>query len=296
MSNPVSSVAVVARSLSSFITATAVLLLILSSAGLSACAREGTTTSPASLPAASSASPAAATATPAVQLLTPSDTVREFYKAMRERRFREAFALSIYQPAIEGMTPDEFEELRPEFEKIAAAVPEQIAMSGEQISGDAASVFAKVSNDNPSAPPEEIKLMRVKGQWIFGDSEGQKAVQREGKQFFTNARIKTHHEEVKAVLLRVANAEALYASQHAGMFADLDTLVLSNPSLKEDLDGSGTLGYQFRVTLGKDGKSYAVNAEPARHGRTGLLSFHMDSGGIQSRDNGGKTFTPSKKK
>jgi len=293
MSNPVSSVAVVARSLSSFITA--VLLLVLSSASLSACA-QGTTAPSAPPPAASSASPTATVTPAAAQLLTPTDTVREFYKAMRERRFREAFALSIYQPAIESMTPDEFEELRPEFEKIAAAVPEQLAISGEQISGDAASVFAKVSNDSPSAPPEEIKLMRVKGQWIFGDSEGQKAVQREGKQFFTNARIKTHHEEVKAVLLRVANAEALYASQHAGAFADLNALVLSNPSLKEDLDASGTLGYQFRVTLGKDGKSYTVNAEPARHGRTGLLSFYMDPGGIQSRDNGGKTFTPGKKK
>ena len=38
------------------------------------------------------------------QQRSPSDTVREFYKAMREKRFREAFALSIYKPVIDGLS------------------------------------------------------------------------------------------------------------------------------------------------------------------------------------------------
>ena len=42
---------------------------------------------------------------------SPSETVREFYKAMREKRFREAFALSIYKPAIENLKPQEFEDV-----------------------------------------------------------------------------------------------------------------------------------------------------------------------------------------
>jgi len=48
--------------------------------------------------------------------------VRDFYRMMRERKFREAFALSIYKPAIEGLSPQDFEELRPDFEGIAGEV------------------------------------------------------------------------------------------------------------------------------------------------------------------------------
>jgi len=51
---------------------------------------------------------------------SPSDVVREFYKAMREKKFREAFDLSIYKPAIDPLKPQEFEDLRPDFEKMAA--------------------------------------------------------------------------------------------------------------------------------------------------------------------------------
>src|SRR6266496_4721964 len=78
---------------------------------------------------------------------SPSDTVREFYKEMREKRFREAFALSIYKPAIEGLKPEEFEDLRPDFERLAAVLPEQVEINGEQISADAATVFVKVKGD-----------------------------------------------------------------------------------------------------------------------------------------------------
>src|SRR5437899_6923300 len=82
---------------------------------------------------------------------SPSDTVREFYKAMREKRFREAFALSIYKPAIEGLKPQEFEDLRPDFEKVAGVLPEKVEITGEQISGDQATVFMKVPRDDDPA-------------------------------------------------------------------------------------------------------------------------------------------------
>src|SRR4051812_2744358 len=76
---------------------------------------------------------------------SPSDTVREFYKGMREKRFRDAFNVSIYKPAIESLKPQEFEDLRPDFEKMAVAVnervPEKFEVTGEQISGNEATVF-----------------------------------------------------------------------------------------------------------------------------------------------------------
>ncbi len=52
--------------------------------------------------------------------------MREFYRMMREKKFREAFGMSIYRPAIEGLSAQEFEELRPDFEKMAIAVSEKI--------------------------------------------------------------------------------------------------------------------------------------------------------------------------
>ncbi len=72
---------------------------------------------------------------------TPSDVVREFYKAMHERRFKEAWALTIYKPAVDGLNAQEMEDLRPDFEEKAAAIPDQVEISGEQISGDIATVF-----------------------------------------------------------------------------------------------------------------------------------------------------------
>src|ERR1700730_9830012 len=41
---------------------------------------------------------------------TPSDVVREFYKAMRERRFKDAWSMTIYKPAVESLTAEEMED------------------------------------------------------------------------------------------------------------------------------------------------------------------------------------------
>lgn len=247
-----------------------------------------------SLPATQSTMPAQA---PTVKTArTPTQTVKDFYQALREKRFRDAFAISIYRPAIEGLSPDEFEDLRPEFEKLAAAVPEKIEISGEQISGDTATVFAKVGDD-AGAQTESIPLILVDGQWIFGDRENQEIVRRDGKEFFPKARIETHHAEVGNMLLKLAAEEALYASQHGGVYADLPTLLQSGkPSLREDVEAAQSLGYQFQITPGKDGKSYHANAEPVRYGHTGRLSFYMDAGGIQKKDTGGKPYNPPAKR
>jgi hypothetical protein len=229
------------------------------------------------------------------QARTPLQTVSEFYKALRERRFREAFALSIYKPAIESLSAEEFAELQPEFEKLAAAVPEKIEYGGEQISGDTATVFARVGGEN--AQMEVITLMRGDGgAWIFGDAENQAIVKRDGKEFFLKARIETHHKEVEALLLKIANAEAGYSVQNGGQYADMAALLASKPALREDVESARTLGYSFQITVGKDGKSYKVSAEPARYGRTGLLSYYMDQTGMQKKDTGGKPYSPSVKK
>ncbi|MDT7542463.1 MAG: hypothetical protein QOE33_2367 [Acidobacteriota bacterium] len=230
-----------------------------------------------------------------VQERTPSDTVREFYTALREKRVRDAFAISIYKSAIDSLTPEEFEELRPEFEKLGDAVPAQIGIYGEQISGERATVFALISTE-PSAKQEAIDVIRVGDQWVIGSRENYETVKQAGKELFFKARVDTHHEELRKVLLKIANVEAIYAAQNAGHYADLASLTASESGmrlgLREDIDALSTLGYRLAISLSPNGKGYKVNAEPLRYGRTGRLSFYTDATGMQEKDNNGKPFNP----
>jgi hypothetical protein len=234
-------------------------------------------------------------ATAAARPQTPSETVRAFYAALRERRLRDAFALSIYKPAVEPLSAEEFEELRPEFEKLGEAVPEKIEINGEQISGDRATVFARVSAE-PNAQQEPVDLVRVGGAWVVGSAENYEAVRREGKEFFFKARVETHHEEMRKVLGKIANAEAVYAAQNAGRYAELPALAQSEMSmrlgLREDVEAVATMGYRLTLSVAPDARSYKVNAEPARYGRTGRLSYYMDATGRQEKDTGGKPYNP----
>lgn len=231
-----------------------------------------------------------------VQARTPTETVREFYRMMRERKFREAFALSIYKPAIEPLSAEEFEELRPDFERMAAAIPEKIDVSGEQTSGDISTVFVKIAGADASAPePEPVGLMRDRGVWIIGDKENMEVVKKAGKQFFFEARIQTHHNEVQEVLRRINIAQLAYSTQHNNLFADLPTLIKAG-LVPKDIEAPDSTGYVFHVTLAQDAKSWTARAEPLRYNRTGRLSYFLDQTGIRSADTGGKPLVlPAKK-
>lgn len=224
---------------------------------------------------------------------SPSDTVREFYKAMRERKFREAFDLTIYKPAIEPLKPKEFDDLRPDFEKMAAVIPEQVTLNGEQISGELATVFVKIKEGDKPESAEPVMLILVNGAWIIGDRENEAIVKKAGKQFFFNARIDTHHDEVQAMLTRISLAQLLYSQQHDGLFADLATLITGG-FLPKDLEGVESTGYRFHVNVFSGGKIWNAAAEPAQYGRSGRLSFYMDAAGVRSNDIGGKPLTPPK--
>ncbi len=222
---------------------------------------------------------------------SPSNTVREFYKAMREKRFREAFALSIYKPAIEGLKPQEFEELRPDFERVATLIPEQVNLGGEQISGDIATVFMKIKEGEDPEQAEPVMLILVDGAWIIGDKESQAIIKKAGKQFFFNARINRHHDDVQELLTRISLAELLYSQQHEGRFADLATLITAG-LLPKDLEGTESTGYRFHVNAFDGGKTWNAAAEPALYGHSGKLSFFLNATGVRSSDTGGKPLTP----
>src|SRR6202521_4372850 len=113
-----------------------------------------------------------------------SETVRQFDKGLRERKVREAFSLSIYKPAIEPLKPEEFEYLRPDFEKMALAVaeriPEKVEIMGETISGDLATVFVKVLDSDGKEKMEPAGLVMIDGAWVLGDRENLEIVKKAG--------------------------------------------------------------------------------------------------------------------
>lgn len=221
------------------------------------------------------------------ETLTPSGTVRAFYKALAERRFREAFSFSVLHAAVVGLSEEEFAELQPYFERLAAATPANVEVTGEVLNGDLASVFIKPIDRAADAQTEEVKLMNLGGRWVVGERGDYETIIKEGKEFLFRARVETHHAEVEEMLKRISTAEMVYAAQNGGAFGDLAALVRTG-LVPQDLQGTETTGYRFRVTPGKNGKTWAATAEPVHYGRAGRLSFRMDQTGLTKKDTGGK--------
>ncbi|HEU4873024.1 MAG TPA: hypothetical protein VFT44_07990 [Pyrinomonadaceae bacterium] len=222
---------------------------------------------------------------------TPTDTMREFYRMMREKKFREAFGISIYRPAIEGLSTQEFEDLRPDFEKMAVAVsekiPAQVDISGEQISGDIATVFVKVLDAEGKEKVEPATLIKIDNAWVVGDKESLEMVRKAGKKFFFEARINAHHSDVQDMLTRISLAQVVYSQGHNGQFGNTAELITAG-LIPKDIEGTESTGYRFQIFRATDGKSWYATAEPAQHGRTGRLSFYLDASGVRSGDVGGK--------
>jgi hypothetical protein len=217
---------------------------------------------------------------------SPADTVRVFYRHLRARNFREAMFLTNLRPAIEGLTDAELKELHVDFEPLAAQVPSDIEINGEIISKDRATVTAKLpDNDTDEMKLQEIKLRRENNVWIIltVDEQAEADVKREGVNYFTALRIKTHHEEAKAMLERVNKAQMVYATQNGGLYADAATLI-DKGFLPKDFLTAETTGYNYQIQVSPDRKKYVAAATPAVYGKTGKLSFWFEA-------NGNKTST-----
>jgi hypothetical protein len=195
----------------------------------------------------------------------PSDVVREFYKAMREHRFKDAWSMSVYKPAIDGLTADEMEDLRPFFESQAAPIPAQLQIDGEKITGNTAQVFVQLppSDGSPQLTSKPVDLIKTGTGWIIGNQDN-----------------------MNDVLKRLIGMEAMYAQANNGVFGEVKALVAAG-LMSDDMFDPKTSGYNFRLTI--NGKAYVATAEPLHYGRTARLSFWMDqTGAIKSGDNGGK--------
>lgn len=222
---------------------------------------------------------------------TPTETTRDFYRLMREKKYREAFAMSIYQPAMEGLTAQEFEDLRPDFDRMAQAIAEKlpaaIDVGGEQISGDHATVFVKVLDPDGKEKVEPATLIKLSNAWIVGDHESLDLVKKSGKKFFFEARITAHHNDVQDMMTRISLAQVLYSQSHEGKFGNMAELIAAG-TIPKDIEGIETTGYRFQINRSADGKSWFATAEPAQYGRTGRLSFYLDARGVRNGDVGGK--------
>jgi hypothetical protein len=225
---------------------------------------------------------------------TPSDVVREFYKAMHEHRFKDAWSMTIYKPAIEDLTAEEMEDLRSTFEEQAAHVPEQVEITGEQIEGNNAKVFVKLpaTESSPQVTSEPVVLINSGGAWIVGDEANQAIVKKTGRRYFLDAVIDLNQNAMEDFLKNLVGLEAVYALAHDGAFGDQKALVGAGLMSDDVVDPKAT-GYSFHFTLAKDVKGFVASAEPVRYGHTGKLSFWMDqTGKINKIDNGGKPLTP----
>ena len=217
--------------------------------------------------------------------------MRDFYRLMREKKYREAFGISIYREALEGLSNDEYNDLKTDFDKMAIAVsekiPEKVDITGEQISGDVATVFVKVVDADGKERIEPAALIKIDNAWIVGDKENLELVRKTGKKFFFEARISAHHSDVQDMLTRISLAQVVYSQGHDGLFGNAAELITAG-LIPKDLEGVESTGYRFQVVRPADGKSWYATAEPAQYGRTGRLSFYLDASGVRSGDAGGK--------
>ncbi len=227
----------------------------------------------------SSAKGEAARATIKIESNSPADTVRSFYKNLRERKFREAMFLTNLRSAVEGLTDAELKELQVDFAPLAAQIPAEIQINGEIISGDSATVTAKLpDNETDELKTQAIKLRKKENVWtiLTVDEPAEAEVVREGKNYFFALRLKTHHEEAKAMLERVNKAQMIYAMQNGGLYADVPTLI-GKGFLPRDITTADSTGYNYQIRLSGDRQKYTATATPAVYGKTGKMSYGFES-------------------
>jgi hypothetical protein len=245
-------------------------------------------------PAATEVKTIASKSTIMIMPNTPADTVRSFYKAIREKKFRDAMLMTNLSSAVEGLSAEEVEDLRPYFEQIAVVTPEDIEINGEQLSGNIATVFAKLPDENDKLTITELNLRKEKDSWLLllADEKTEADVKKQGKNYLFNLRIAVHQSEVEGMFERISKAQFV-AMQTKGEFGDIATLV-KNGLLPVDIQTTESTGYRFSITVSADKKKYFATAEPEVYGKSGKLSYLLEFDGkksnLKSNDNKGMSI------
>ena len=245
---------------------------------------------------ATNAAPAPKGATIPIEPNGPADTVRVFYRNLREKKFRDAIFLTNLRPAVEGLTETELSDFSLDFAALAGQIPAEIEINGEIVSGTNATVTANLPAAEGKFETQKVKLQKSGDVWIIQtvDDIAQKRIRKEGKQYFYNLRIETHEQEAKKMLDRVSKAQVAHSLTNGGAFADIDTLI-SAGFLAADAKTSESTGYDYAVSLAEDKRSYTATATPATYGKSGKQSYilKLDAksiGHVTGKDNGGKVL------
>ena len=224
----------------------------------------------------------------------PADTVRVFYKLLRDKKFREAIFLTNLKPAIASLTDEELKDFALDLESISGQVPAEVEINGEIITGDQATVTVKLPKaDSDDVETQPVKLKKAGEVWeiITVDDEAANRIKKEGNNYVHNLRIDTHQDEARKMLERISKAQIAHSLQNGGTFADLQTL-LSSGLLADDAGTSDSTGYNYAIDLQSNNK-YLATATPAEYGKSGKLSYllYLDDKGrshVSSKDTGGK--------
>lgn len=237
-----------------------------------------------------------ADATIAIAPNSPAETVRIFYKYLREKKFREAIFLTNLRPAVEGLTDAELKEFQLDFERIAVNVPADIQINGEIISGDTAMVTANLptNDDLDASQVQEIKLRRDNGVWVVltVDDAAEAKIREEGNNYFYALKIESHQDDAREMLERISKAQMAFAAANKGRYAEIGELV-RDELLAKDVTTSESTGYNYSVNVFDNGRKYSATATPAVYGKTGRLTFSItldkkDQPHLTSKDMGGK--------
>ncbi len=209
---------------------------------------------------------------------SPAETIRTFYKNLRENRFREAIFLTNLRPAVEGLTEQELKDLQVDFSNLAEIIPGEIQISGEIITNDKATVMTKLP-DTATGKSElkEFKLIRENGGWLIlmVDEKQENEIKKEGKNYFFALRIEVHQTEVEKMMDKIYKAQLVHSAQNGGEFTDFSKLIQTN-LLPEDVQSPDSTGYKYSLSLSADKKRYFVTAEPVVYGKTGKLSYLLN--------------------
>src|SRR5215831_18777324 len=222
---------------------------------------------------------------------SPTDVVVSFYRELREKHYVEGFRRSVYRNAVEGLTAAELQDLEPDFTRTFSAIPDKIEPSGEEISGQTATVSVKFGG---AEEVQKVSLVRVGNDWLVGDKETLGLVMSQGRSFFFNARMLVNEGEAYEMLQRIIGAEVIYSRKFEGKNASLQELIRLG-GVPKDIEDGETSGYRFSLVLSADEKSFFATAVPISYAKTGKISFYADLNGVRGEDLKGQQATVNSK-
>jgi hypothetical protein len=184
------------------------------------------------------------------QQRSPTDTMRDFYRMMRDKKFREAFDISIYRPAIDGLSSQEYEEPATRFREDGGRSqrkdPGESRHHRRTDQRRYATVFVKVIDADGKERIEPATLIKIDNAWVVGDKESLTMVKQAGKKFFFEARINAHHSDVQDMLTRISLAQVVYSQGHNGLFGNTAELITAG-LIPKDIEGIESTGYRFQL-------------------------------------------------